>query len=136
MEQPETTTGRGRVEAAWLLPTVALVLLVAQVLACVLTSVHTAPIDAAYDGSAARGRGVLGTRPADVAAADWRLGLTWIAAVPVTFAATLLAASAVEKFGAEGTVRVYAQSVTLLGLVGCVAGIVLAALGVLELVRV
>ncbi|PZE35760.1 hypothetical protein [Curtobacterium sp. MCPF17_031] len=136
MEQSETPALRNRVKLAWILPTLALVLLAAQVFACVLTYVHTAPIDAAYDISPERGRGLLHARPADVTAAGLRLGLTWIATVPVALAATLLAASAIDRFRADGKVRVYAQSVTLVGLVGCIAGVVLAVLGVLELLRV
>lgn len=105
-------------------------------LACVLTYIHTAPIDAAYDVSPERGRGLLHARPTDVTAAGLRLGLTWIAAVPVALAATLLAASAIDRFRAEGKARVYAQTVTLVGILACIAGVVLAALGVLELLRV
>lgn len=120
---------------AWILPTLALILLAAQALACILAYVHTAPIDA-YDVSAERGRGLLHARPADVTAAGWTLGLRWIATVPVALVATLLAASAIDWFRAEGKVRVYGQTVTLVGLVGCIAGVVLAVLGVLELLRV
>ncbi|WIB76689.1 hypothetical protein DEJ28_13655 [Curtobacterium sp. MCPF17_002] len=118
------------------MPTLALVLLAAQMLACVLAYVHTAPIDGAYDVGAERGRGLLHARSADVTAAGLSLGLTWIATVPVALAATLLAASAIDRFRAEGKVRVYAQSVTLVGILGCIAGVVLAVLGVLELLRV
>jgi hypothetical protein len=135
VEQSETPVLRNRGKLAWILPTLALVLLAAQMLACVLTYVHTAPIDAAYDVSPARGRGLLYARPADVAAAGLSLGLTWIATVPVALAATLLAASAIDRFRAEGTIRVYAQTVTLVGIAGCIAGVVLAVLGVLELLR-
>ena len=136
MEQSEEAALRTRGKLAWILPTLALVLLAAQVLACVLVYIHTAPIDATYDVSAERGRGLLHARPAEVLAAGRALGFTWIAAVPVALAATLLAASAIDRFRADGNVRVYAQSVTLVGLVGCVAGVVLAVLGVLELPRV
>ncbi|WIB79077.1 hypothetical protein DEJ28_08240 [Curtobacterium sp. MCPF17_002] len=135
MEQTETPVLRSRVTLAWILPTLALVLLAAQMLACVLTYVHTAPIDGAYDVGAERGRGLLHARSADVTAAGLSLGLTWIATVPVALAATLLAASAIDRFRAEGKVRVYAQSVTLVGILGCIAGVVLAVLGVLELLR-
>ncbi|PYY36459.1 hypothetical protein DEI89_04635 [Curtobacterium sp. MCBD17_030] len=121
---------------AWILPTLALVLLAAQMLACVPVYVHAAAIDAAYDVGAERGRGLLHARPADVAAAGLSLGLTWIATIPVALAATLLAASAVDRLRAEGKVRVYAQTVTLVGILGCIAGVVLAVLGVLELLRV
>jgi hypothetical protein len=67
---------------------------------------------------------------------DRILAFTWIGALPVAVAATLLAASTIDRFHAEGAARVFAQSMTLIGIAGCVAGVVLAALGALELLRV
>jgi hypothetical protein len=121
---------------AGVLPTLSLVLVAAHALACVLAYMHTAPIDAAYYYSSDKaGLGVLRARPADVMAADRILAFTWIAALPVAVAATLLAASTIDRFHAEGAARVFAQSMTLIGIAACVAGVVLAALGALELLR-
>lgn len=121
---------------AGVLPTLSLVLVAAHALACILAYTHTAPIDAAYESSGEAGLGVLRARPTDVMAADRILAFTWIGALPVAVAATLLAASTIDRFHPEGAARVFAQSMTLIGIAGCVAGVVLAALGALELLRV
>lgn len=117
----------------WILPSVALALLGAQILACVLAHLHLAPIDAAWERDPERLRGVLHSHPADVWEARQVFALVWMATLPVAFAATLLAASAIDRFRAEGAVRAFAQVVTMAGLLTCVAGVFLAVLAVLEI---
>lgn len=127
----------GRRQAlGWVLPTIALVVAALYASACVAAYMHTAPIDAAYQASGQSGLGVLRARPAGVMAADQTLGFTWIFALPAAVAATLLAISAVNRFHAEGAALVFAQLMTLVGIATCLAGVVLAALGALELVQV
>lgn len=111
----------------------ALALLGAQILACVLAHLHLAPIDAAWERDPERLRGVLHSHPADVWAARQVFALVWSATLPLAFAATLLAASAMDRFRAEGAVRAFAQLVTMAGLLTCVAGVFLAILAVLEI---
>lgn len=114
------------------MPSIALALMAAQALACVLSYMHTAPIDAAYRATAESGRGILRAPPADVMAADLSQGITWIASFPVVVAATLMASSALDRVGAERAALVFAYLVTCVGLCGCVVGLVVAALGVFE----
>lgn len=117
----------------WILPSVALVVLGAQILACVLAHLHVAPIDAAWERDPERLRGVLHAHPASVSAARQTLALIWIATVPVALAATLLAASAINRFRSEGAVRTFAQVVTAAGLCTCIAGVFLAVLAIFEI---
>jgi ABC-type transporter Mla maintaining outer membrane lipid asymmetry permease subunit MlaE len=115
------------------MPSLALLLLGGEALACVLTAVHAAPLDAAYRASPESGRGVLAARPAHVMAADSALAIAWMASLPVAVVTTLLAASALDRFRAEGAARVVAHLTTVLGLSACVAGLVVAALGAVQL---
>jgi len=117
---------------AWVLPSIALALIAGHTLACVLAYMHTAPIDAAYRATDESGRGILRAPPADVMAADWIQGITWIASFPVAIVATLLAAWALERVRVEGAALVFAYLMTIIGIFGCVAGLVVAAFGVLE----
>jgi hypothetical protein len=118
---------------AWVMPSIALVLIAGHALACFLAYIHTAPIDAAYRATDESGRGILRAPPADVMAADWIQGITWIASFPVAIVATFLAAWALERARAEGAALVFAYLVTIVGIFGCVAGLVVAAFGVLEI---
>lgn len=118
---------------AWGMPSIALVLIAGSALACILTYVHTAPIDAAYRATDESGRGILRAPPADVMAAHWTQGITWIASFPVAIVATLLAAWALERARVEGAALVFAYLVTIVGIFGCVVGTVVAAFGVLEI---
>jgi len=118
---------------AWGMPSIALVLLASHALACILTYMHTAPIDAAYRATDESGRGILRAPPADVMAADWTQGITWIVSFPVAVVATFLAAWALERARVAGAALVFAYLVTVVGIFGCVAGTVVAAFGVLEI---
>lgn len=119
--------------SAWVLPSIALVLVASQALACVLAYMHTAPIDAAYRATDESGRGILRAPPADVMAADRIQGITWIASFPVAVVATLLAAWALERVRVEGAALMFAYLTTIVGIFGCVAGLVVAAFGALEI---
>lgn len=110
----------------WALPAAALVLLATCALFCVVVYLHLAQMDAAFP---ADGRGVLRARAPKVVAATEILSFTWIAALPVTVAATLLASAAQDRFCAEGPARTFAQIATLIGVAGCIGGVVLAVLG-------
>lgn len=92
-----------------------------------------APIDAAWEADPARLCGVLAGHPADVSAARQALALIWMATIPVAMAATILAASAIDRFYAQGAVHTFAQTVTVAGVITSVAGVVLAVLAVLEI---
>ena len=118
---------------AWGMPSIALFLIAGQALACVLAYMHTAPIDAAYRATDESGRGILRAPPTDVMAADWAQGITWMASFPVTVVATLLAAWALKRARVAGDALVFAYLVTIVGIFGCVAGLVVAAFGVLEI---
>lgn len=118
---------------AWGMPSIALVLIAGQALACVLAYMHTAPIDAAYRATDESGRGILRAPPADVMAADRAQGITWMASFPVAVVATLLAARALERARVAGDALVFAYLVTVVGIFGCVAGLGVAAFGVLEI---
>lgn len=118
---------------AWVMPSLALLLLSGGALACVLTAVHAAPLDAAYRASPESGRGVLAARPAHVMAADSALAVAWMASLPVAVVATLLAASARDRFRAQGTAAALATVVTVIGLLACFVGLVVAALGACRL---
>jgi len=94
---------------------------------------HTAPIDAASRATDESGRGVLPALPADVRAAHQTQGVTWIASFPVAIVATVLATWALERVRTEGAALVFANAMTIVGIFGCVAGLVVAAFGVLEI---
>lgn len=115
------------------MPSIALVLIAGSALACVLAYMHTAPIDAAYRATDESGRGILRAPPADVTAADWLQGITWIASFPVAIVATLLAARALARARVGGAALVLAYLVTIVGIFGCVVGLGVAAFGVLEI---
>lgn len=115
------------------MPSIALVLIAGSALACVLAYMQTAPIDAAYRATDESGRGILRAPPADVTAADWLQGITWIASFPVAIVATLLAARALARARVGGAALVLAYLVTIVGIFGCVAGLGVAAFGVLEI---
>ncbi|WP_148058227.1 hypothetical protein [Curtobacterium sp. PhB78] len=85
-------------------------------------------MDAAFP---ADGRGVLRARAPEVVGATEFLRLTWITSLPVAVAATLLASAAQDRFYAEGAARTFAQIATLIGVAGCIGGVVLAVLGFL-----
>lgn len=112
----------------WALPGAALVLLAACALLCVVVYLHFARMDAAFP---ADGRGVLRARAPEVVGATEFLRLTWITSLPVAVAATLLASAAQDRFYAEGAARTFAQIATLIGVAGCIGGVVLAVLGFL-----
>ena len=115
------------------MPSIALALLASHALACILTYMHTAPIDAAYRVTDESGRGILRAPPSDVMAADWTQGITWIVSFPVAVVATFLAAWTLERARVAGAALVFAYLVTVVGIFGCVAGTVVAAFGVLEI---
>ncbi|ROP66484.1 hypothetical protein [Curtobacterium sp. ZW137] len=56
-----------------------------------------------------------------------------MASLPVAFGATLLASAAQDRFHAEGAARAFAQIATVIGVAGCIGGVVLAVLGFLEI---
>lgn len=112
----------------WALPGAALVLLAACALLCVVVYLHFARMDAAFP---ADGRGVPRARAPEVVGATEFLRLTWITSLPVAVAATLLASAAQDRFYAEGAARTFAQIATLIGVAGCIGGVVLAVLGFL-----
>jgi hypothetical protein len=114
----------------WALPATALVLLATWAIFCVVVYLHFAQMDAAFP---ADGRGVLRARAPKVVAATELLSLTWITALPVTVAATLLASAAQDRFHAEGAARKFAQIATLIGVAGCIGGVVLVVLGFLSI---
>ncbi|WP_123939431.1 hypothetical protein [Curtobacterium sp. PhB137] len=104
-----------------------------QIIACVIADLHLAPIETAWEADPGRLRGVLHARPADVSSARQTLALIWTATVPVALAATLLAATAIDHFRAQGAAHTFAQVVTMVGVTISVAGVVLAVLGVLKI---
>jgi len=110
----------------WLLPFVALALVLACAAASSIASVHFCRVDAAFPDD---GRGILRGNPIEVSRASRILGLTWMAALPVAGVATLMSAAAQDRFRAEGVARLFAQFVTVVGVAGCVGGAVLAMLG-------
>ncbi len=124
---------RGASRLTWILPSAALVVLIAQIMACVLAYRYVAPIDAAWEADPERLRGVLHARPAGVWAARRALALIWMATVPVAMAATMLAVSAIDRFCAQGAVHTFAQTVTVAGVTTSITGVVLAVLAVLEI---
>lgn len=114
----------------WTLPVAALALLAACAVSCVIVYLHFAQMDAAFP---ADGRGVLRARAPKVEAASELLSLTWIASLPITVAATLLASAAQDRFHAEGAARTFALIATLVGVAGCIGSVVLVVLGFLSI---
>lgn len=132
MSALRSSSVRAAARLTGILPSAALVVLIARTIACVLACLRLAPIDAAWEADPERLRGVLHAQPAGVWAARRALALIWMATVPVAMAATILAASAIDRFSAQGAVHTFAQTVTVLGVSTSIAGVVLAVLAVLE----
>ena len=118
---------------AWVVPSIALALMAGQALACVLTYMHTAPIDAAYRATGESGRGVLRAPSADVRAADLVQGITWFASLPVVIAATFVAASVLKRIRAPRAALVFAYVVTCVGICGAVVGLGVTVFGAVKI---